>query len=139
MKLTARQRLEGILVREAGGLKRVPVEELDDVWKGTWKTSKMCPHGRGFGTQAERQGAQVRQADDLQPGEEPLCEPCDDAGKIQKMKFVPAGTSSRTGKAYGAFWSCSANKEHPTIQHSDYMKVVEVRRKAAAREPGGEG
>jgi hypothetical protein len=141
VKKAARANMDGNQGRELMGLKSVPMEELDEVWASagmTWKSSKFCPRGRGFGTQAERSGAQVQQADDLKPGEEPICEQCDNGGKITKMKFVPAGTSSRTGKPYDAFWSCTVqNSGHKTVQHEEYKKILADRRKAT-REPGSD-
>lgn len=146
VKKAARANLDGTIVRELAGLKAVPAEELDEVWTragmNTYKTTKLSPKGRGFGSQAERQGAQVQQADDLQPGEEPFCEDCQRAGKTNKMKFVQGGVSSRTGKPYSSFWSCPVrDSNHKAIQHSDYMKQVHDRRdaKTSQREPGAEG
>lgn len=136
VKKAARANLDGNIARELSGMKSVPVEELDQVWNkaemGAYKTSKLCPRGRGFGSQAERQGAQVQQSDDLKPGEEPLCPQCEANDKPVKMKFVQAGTSRTSGKSYDAFWSCPIqNSGHKTVAHSDHMKVVESRRKAA--------
>lgn len=131
MKITARQRLEGILVREASGLKRVPIEELDDVWKGTWKSSRMCPKGRGFGSVAERQGAAVQQSEipiELQP----RCEQCNGA-----MKFIPAGTS-QSGKPYGAFWSCPAKDHKYTLRHEQALAEAKRAKDQTQRQPGEE-
>ena len=74
-----RRNLEGRLTRRAGGLEAVPVEELAKNWEGTWKKIAMCNHGRGYGSRAERMGAQVQQSDELRPGEEPICEQCEKA------------------------------------------------------------
>lgn len=133
VKKAARANLHGSIIRALAGMKSVPVEELDQVWgqseMSKYKNSKLCPHGRGFGSQAERQGAQVQQADDIQPGEEPLCEQCNPP---KKMKFVAAGESRSSGKPYAAFWSCSAQgSNHKTIPHAEHMKKVLDRRQAS--------
>lgn len=137
VRKAARRNLDGTHCRELAGLKSVPVEELDQVWSTagmTWKSSKFCAKGRGFGTQAERQGANVQQADDLKPGEEPVCDGCERTGKPSKMKFVPGGVSSRTQKPYEAFWSCTVKDSgHKTIPHTEYMKTVAERREASER------
>ena len=132
MKITARQRLEGILVRESGGLKRVPVEELDDVWKGTWKSTKMCPKGKGFGSSAERHGAQVQQSE-IETAYQPKCEVCN-----VTMKFIPAGKTQQ-GKGYSAFWACPSKEHKSTLRHE--QAIAEAKRMKAEtqqRQPGDE-
>ena len=136
MQRTARQRLEGILVREAGGLKRVPVQELDDVWRGTWKNTSMSPKGRGFGSGAERQGAQVKQSD-IETQYQPKCDNCHAV-----MKYIPAGTSQQ-GKPYDAFWACQSKEHKFTLKHSQALaeakRMKEQQETQHRDEPGSDG
>jgi hypothetical protein len=149
VRKAARANLHGSIVRELAGMKQVPEEELNSVWaqaQMTGKTSAKCNRGRGFGTQAQRLGADVQQSDDLKPGEEPFCQQCDPP---TKMKFVPGGVSRDSQRPYDAFWACTVkDSKHKGLKHSDHMKGVEERRKAGAaaeaeskkgREPGAEG
>ena len=126
MKLTARQRLEGILVREAGGLKRVPIEELDDVWKGTWKRSGLCPHGRGFGTADQRAGGAA--AHGIDQADIPECDVC----RIQ-LVWRP-GKDGKEG-----FFGCRNWDKHKEtkviVSLSQAKKIAETKHK---REPGEE-
>ncbi len=144
VRKAARANLHGSIVRELAGMKQVPIEELDQVWAQagmTGKTSAKCNRGRGFGTQAERLGAQVQQSDDIKPGEEPFCQQCDPP---TKMKFVAGGVSRDSQRPYDAFWACTVkDSKHKGVKHADHMKAVEQRRKAGEatekREPGAEG
>jgi hypothetical protein len=145
VRKAARANLHGSIVRELAGMKQVPEEELNQVWAQAGmpgKTSAKCNRGRGFGTAAERHGAQVQQSDDIKPGEEPFCQQCDPP---TKMKFIPGGVSKDSGRPYDAFWGCPVkNSGHKGMKHADHMKSVEQQRKAGAgsakeREPGAEG
>ena len=132
VKKAARANLDGSIVRELAALKSVPAEELDQVWAaagmGGYKTTKLCPKGRGFGSQAERSGANVQQAADVPADQQPFCQQCDPP---YKMKFVPGGISKANDRPYDAFWTCTRNKDHKTVKHADVLKSIEDRRKAS--------
>ena len=130
----ARANLDGGITRELAGLKSVPAEELDSAWKAskeTWKTTEKCNKGRGFGSKAERAGAQVQQSD-IPVEFQPKCDTC-----YQPMKYIAAGTSS-SGKPYGAFWACSSKEHKYTLRHE--QALAEAKRMQAEaqapREPG---
>lgn len=141
VRKASRANADGTVTRKASGLNAVPIGDLMDAWDDP-KRDKMIPRcalGRGYGSQAERQGGQMQQSSEVKAGEEPFCDQCNPP---KKMKFVKGGVSSRTGNPYGAFWSCTANKDHKTVDHGEYMKKVEGRRAAGGddhREPGAEG
>ncbi|MEQ4716128.1 hypothetical protein [Nonomuraea sp. B19D2] len=73
------------------------------------------PAARPAARPAPRQTAPTYEAqdapwpDDAPPGDDgpPMC----DHGA---MRYVPAGTSKATGKAYGAFYGCTAQRNDPT-------------------------
>lgn len=128
----ARANLDGGITRELAGLKSVPVEELDKAWEGTWKKSAMCNKGRGYGSSAERKGAQVQQAD-IPVEFQPKCEVCN-----QVMKHVAGGVSQQ-GKPYDAFWSCKNREHKATVKHSQALIEWKARQaEAQARQPGDE-
>jgi hypothetical protein len=119
VRKNARANLDGNVTRELAGLKSVAVDELAAGWVGTSKKVEHCRQGRGFGTQAERLGAEVRTKD--QPtGEAPKCSACGAA-----MEFRAAGVSD-AGKAYDAFWSCPKRRDHPgantTVKDADWQQ-----------------
>lgn len=126
----ARANLDGGITRELAGLKSIPVEELTAAWAGSWKKWEMCSKGRGFGSGAERQGAQVQQSE-IPVEFQPKCDTCHGA-----MKFVKAGTSTQ-GKPYDAFWACT-NREHKgTVKH--VQALAEAKRMQAEAQSGSEG
>lgn len=138
VRQAARANLDGNATRNLTGLKNVPVEEIVAAWAGTNKTIALCPKGRGYGSQAERSGARPQEASHVQPGQEPPCELCGG-----KMKFIPAGTT-KTGKPYGAFWSCpngGEGKKHEkaTISDSAWRDRLAAQKQNGEREPGAEG
>ncbi len=130
----ARANLDGGITRELAGLKSIPVEELTAAWAGSWKKWEMCAKGKGFGSGAERQGAQVQQVAEIPVAFQPKCDTCH-----QAMKFVKAGTA-QSGKPYEAFWACG-NREHKTsIKHTQALaEAKRMQAEAETREPGGEG
>lgn len=137
MKRTARQRMEGIFVREGAGLKRVPAEELDDVWKSSsWKRSALCPKGRGFGTADERAGAAGKSG--IDPADIPNCPACSKNGIQVKLVFRP-GKDNREG-----FFGCPGWEKHKDnkviIPLSKLTADIEARntKQQATREPGDE-
>jgi len=133
VKKAARANLDGGIVRELTGLRSVPIQELEDAWQGSWKKTSMCIRGRGFGSGAERAGAQVQEAEHVKPGAEPVCGICG-----AKAKYWPAGNSKTSGKPYPAFWSCPAQRDqHPDQKWS--IKDEEWQASQAPREPGAEG
>ena len=134
VRKAARANLDGNITRELAGLKSVPVEELETVWKGTNKLTKNCHYGRGFGSGKERAGARVEDESGLADQQKPKCGLC---GKV--MSFRPAGKTSQ-GKAYGAFWSCSDYEVHKKSGESqnNYSVSDEDWRKSLATSRGGE-
>jgi len=124
----------GNIVRSLAGLKQVPIQELESAWKGTSKKIGQCSHGRGYGSQAERRGAQVQEASHVPVGQEPICEICQ-----SKARFVKAGVT-RQGKSYSAFWSCP-NKDHKwTIRDDEWKKLNQSQAPSDDdRAPGEEG
>lgn len=98
VRKAARANLDGNITRELAGLKSVPLSDLQDAWKGTTKDSSNCRLGRGFGSQAERRGADMQTgAPGVTQSEAPNCPKCGGT-----MKFV----AGKEGK-YEAFWSCA--------------------------------
>jgi len=136
VRKSTRANLDGNITRRLAGLQSIPVEELDAAWKGTAKKSAHCRLGRGFGSQAERQGAEIRQAQQPPDVTPPTCKVCG-----ATMQFKPAGQST-SGTNYDAFWSCpDRNTKHKdqksAINDSDWRKELADRAAAAAtpREP----
>jgi len=97
VRKAARANLDGNITRELAGLKSVPLGELNEAWKDSNKTSADCRLGRGFGSGAERQGADVQTGAGVTQSKAPKCPKCGGP-----MKFVKA----KEGK-YEAFWSCA--------------------------------
>ena len=120
----ARANLDGNLTRELAGLKSVPQAELVSAWEGTHKKIENCRHGRGFGSQAERQGA-------LEHVEAPEC-----PDHKKKMNFVKGGIARGSGKAYPAFWSCPDRscKKH-NIADSKWREELASRSKTEEAAP----
>ena len=99
VKKAARANLDGNITRELCGLKNVPEAEIKEAWKDTGKTTDRCAKGKGFGTQAEREGAEVQTGPDgVKP---PACPKCG----TEPMRFRPAG-KKKNGDSYSAFWGC---------------------------------
>ncbi len=126
VKKAARANLDGSIVRELAGLKSVPMEELDAVWKtagmGEYKTSKLCPRGRGFGTADERAGGSSDKNGGVEVQDIPFCSFCEPP---ERLVF----------RAEKQFWGCRNYAKHPNdkmiIQHKDLLKQIEDRKKAA--------
>lgn len=140
VRKAARANLEGRIVRNLAGLNGVPLEELVQV-SGKADFEARASKGRGYGSQAERRGAQVQQTSEIEPQYQPKCDTCHET-----MKFIPPGKTAQ-GKDYKAFWSCSKDRNHkPNITHEQALKEA-ARMKAEAekpqqeqqREPGDEG
>ena len=93
----ARANLDGNITRELAGLKSVPLQELNEAWRDSNKDSSNCRLGRGFGSGAERRGADMHTGAGVTQSEAPKCPKCDG-----QMNFVKA----KEGK-YEAFWSCA--------------------------------
>ena len=96
VRKAARANLDGNITRELAGLKSVPLQELQEAWKDSNKDPSNCRLGRGFGSGAERQGADMQTGAGVAQSEAPKCPTCGGA-----MKFIQA----KEGK-YEAFWSC---------------------------------
>ena len=96
VRKAARANLDGNITRELAGLKSVPLQELNEAWKDSNKDSSNCRLGRGFGSGAERQGADMQTGAGVPQSEAPSCPKCQGP-----MKFK----QGVEGK-YEAFWSC---------------------------------
>lgn len=96
VRKAARANLDGNITRELAGLKSVPLQELNEAWKDTNKTSANCRLGRGFGSGAQRQGADMQTGAGVTQSQAPKCPKCGG-----DMKFV----AGKEGK-YEPFWSC---------------------------------
>lgn len=139
VKKAARANLEGRIVRNLAGLNGVPLEELILV-SGDKDFERKASKGKGYGSQAERAGAQVQEHDEIEPRYQPKCSTCNGS-----MKHIPAGKTS-TGKPYAAFWACE-NREHKggipheqALAEAKRMKAeAEAASSPAEREPGAEG
>jgi hypothetical protein len=102
---------DGNIIRALTGLKSVALEMLEEVWKGTGKSSALCNLGKGYGSRTERKGAEVHdQAPRDVPA--PICDIC---GK--SMKYIAA--SDR----YKAFWSCPEKKKGPDGKYNNHGSV----------------
>lgn len=101
VRKAARANLDGNVTRELAGMKSVPLGELKSAWEGTHKKHTNCRLGRGFGSSASRQGADVEETPGVKSSEAPKCPTCGGP-----TKFKPAGTT-KAGKPFGAFWSCA--------------------------------
>lgn len=114
VRQAARSNLDGNAVRRLSGLQVIPESFLNEVWRGTGKTSKDCSLGKGFGSQQERQGTNVRSEEtpNIQP---PICDSCG-----AELKYHSAG-SNATGK-WDAYWKCKDyawdSKERKSNGHS---------------------
>lgn len=98
VRKAARANLDGNITRELAGLKSVPLSELQDAWKGSSKDSQNCRLGRGFGSQGQRQGADMQTgAPGVTESAAPKCPKCGG-----QMNFV----QGKEGK-YEPFWSCA--------------------------------
>lgn len=103
MRHAARTRLDGIVTRTLTGLKAVPLSEIQRIWdergQGEQKKIAKIPKGKGagtgYGTTAERAGADVFVAPGYKLSESPKCPAC-----RKVMKFVPKGPN------HDPFWSC---------------------------------
>jgi hypothetical protein len=121
VKLAAIANRDGNIIRSLTGMKSVAIEFIEDVWRGTGKTTQYCSKGKGYGSQQERQGAKIQEPTDIPA---PICEK-EDCGK--QMKFVAGGTSRTSGKPYPAFWSCpdfQKGNGHSAINDSDYREML---------------
>lgn len=118
VKLAAVANRDGNIIRSLTGMKSVALEYIEDVWKGTNKKTSLCSKGKGYGTQAERQGAQVQEAAHVPAGQEPICEICQ-----ARAKFWPAGISRDSKKPYGAFWACPSREHKWSVRDEDFQKT----------------
>lgn len=95
VRKATRANLDGNIARELSGLKSVPLEEINDAFKGTAKERSRFREGRGYGAQGERSHAGEK-APEAQ--EAPPCPECG-------AKMVYRSGTSKNGKPY-AFWGC---------------------------------
>ena len=111
VKQAAMANRDGNIIRALTGLKSVALEMLEEVWKGTGKTSALCNLGKGYGSRTERRGAEVHDQapKDVNP---PICDIC---GK--SMKYLAATDR------YKAFWSCPDKKKGPDGKYNNHGSV----------------
>ena len=107
---SARANLDGTAVRKLAGMEAVPVSELISVWGEP--AIERCRKGYGFGSTAEREGAELQ----LNGRPMPKCEACG-----SEMRFIPAGVS-KSGKEYSAFFSCKNQNCKHTLRLSEWEK-----------------
>ncbi len=127
VKKAARANLDGNIVRALAGMKSVPAEELDEVWikagMTSYKSTKLCPKGRGFGTANERAGGSSEKNGGVDVQDIPFCTYCEPP---ERLVF----------RAEKQFWGCRNYGKHPDqkmiIQHKDLLKQIEDRKKAAS-------
>jgi hypothetical protein len=100
VRQAARANMDGNCIRRLTGLQTVPVQMLDEVWKGTTKSSSRCSKGRGFGTQDQRRGVQenVQDRPDIPA---PICDDCQ-----VEMEYHAAGKSKDGKSTWEAFYRC---------------------------------
>jgi len=141
VRKAARANLDGNLTRELAGLKSLPVDVIAEVWTGTNKRVEHCRQGRGFGTKAQRAGADVREAGQPQV-DAPFCDICG-----SKAQFVKAGVT-KEGREYEAFWTCPRRDNHKeqqwTVKAAKWEEDLKARASKPAateqpRDPGQEG
>jgi hypothetical protein len=136
VRQAARANLDGNCIRRLSGLQNIPAEFLDEVWRGTGKVSAHCSQGKGFGTQQERQGTNVRSetTPNIQP---PICESCN-----AELQYLAAGSNS-SGK-WDAYWKCREYKwdpkarqgnGHSRIAADEWAKTVAAMQKESAGAP----
>jgi len=156
----ARANLDGQITRELAGLNSVPLEEIEAAWEGTSKSSEHCRLGRGFGSRAEREAApsqpapaksapaksapaksstaakatspaqatpEADQPPAPTPDQLPKCPQCGSATRYQ-----PAGVSSRSGRKYPAFLSCTGRDCHWTANWREWLEQHPVEEAIAA-------
>lgn len=122
VKKAARANLHGSIVRELAGMKSVPVEELDKTWAvagmGAYKTSKLCPKGRGFGTGNERAGGTSAEKNGgIAPTDIPFCSYCEPPSRLVFRE-----------KGDPPFWGCANYTKHPKdkmiISHTELLERI---------------
>jgi hypothetical protein len=126
VKKAARANLHGSIVRELAGMKSVPMEELDNIWKvagmGEYKTTKLSPKGRGFGTADERAGGSSDKNGGVDVQDIPFCSFCEPP---ERLVFRPEKK----------FWGCRNYKKHESdkmiIQHDVLLKQIADRKAKA--------
>lgn len=126
VRKSARANLDGGITRELAGLGSVPSEEIAAAWEGSGRKVDNCRRGRGFGSGAERAGADLDTGAGVKQSEGPKCPKCG-----ASMKFKPAG-QTKAGKKYGAFWSCS---QYPDCKGSVKQEEWQKPAKPEAEQP----
>lgn len=127
VRKAARANLDGNVTRELAGLKSVPIEELARAWDGTPKKVEQCRLGRGFGSRAERLGAQGAAVPNVPP---PVCPYCKTPGVFRPSKDNRA-----------AFYGCAKWKEHPKgskpfiVDAAEWVKEQQPKAAPAAPAP----
>jgi hypothetical protein len=135
VRKAARANLEGNILRTLAGLKSIPVEELDEVWATagmTWKSSKFCAKGRGFGSADMRAGG-ADERHGIDPADIPLCDVCQ-----IPLVFRP-GKDGKPGFFGCAKWQ--SHKETKVIVPLSKAREIAERKHAnreGQREPGDE-
>jgi hypothetical protein len=129
VRKAARANLDGGITRELAGMKSVPIEEIEDAWKGTPKKIADCRHGRGFGTRDERLGARSTKAPEVDP---PVCPHCQSIGVFRE------GKNGRPG-----FYGCPKYKTHEDkrwiVDGPEWVAGAAARAAQGAPASGGTG
>lgn len=144
VRQAAKASLDGNCIRRHTGMQNIPIQFLDEVWKGSGKTTKRCAEGKGFGSRQEREGTETK-SDQAPNIPAPVCEACN-----REMKYYPGG--SKDGRTWQADWKCPDYKwdskarasvgGHSKISAPDHERNVAAAKSAPAaesREPGQEG
>lgn len=122
----ARANLDGNATRKLTGLEGVSSEELDECWKGSWKTSAMCNHGRGFGSANERAGGASKHG--IDQADIPECDVC---------RIPLVWREGKDGKE--GFFGCRNWERHKdTKVIVPLSKAKEIAAAKRKREPGDE-
>jgi hypothetical protein len=130
VRKAARANLDGGITRELTGLKSVPREELDRVWKkdDLGRRSSQCAKGRGFGSKDQRLGRGDEKTAEVDPADVPECGICG-----VKLVFRPKGNPP--------FWGCPSYTKHPKdkviVNHEDLLRHIAAK-KARSEKPGDE-
>jgi hypothetical protein len=122
----ARANLDGNATRKLAGVEGVSVEELDECWKGSWKTSQMCNKGRGFGSANERAGGASKHG--IDQADIPECDVC---------RIPLVWREGREGKE--GFFGCRNWERHKETKVIVLLsKAKELAANKRTRQPGDE-
>lgn len=140
VRQAAKASLDGNCIRRHSGMQNIPEQFLNEVWKGSGKSSARCSKGKGFGTSDERRGAQETNHDrpDVPA---PICDDCQ-----VEMEYHAAGKSRDGKSSWEAFYRCpkfqwdNATRKangHSRMKAADWEKTQAQR--SAVQEPDQTG